>query len=113
MASGIPFGKSSNSPGKAATLERNSGLAGGKFVLSNSASHSPGPVLGRSGGQGSTTSGGHNGSTSQTNGTRGTQQSDDDSGCALEEYTWIPPGLKPDQVGSSFPFSKKRSKKWI
>ena len=27
-------------------------------------------------------------------------QSDDDSGCALEEYTWVPPGLKPDQVSS-------------
>ena len=27
-------------------------------------------------------------------------QSDDDSGCALEEYTWVPPGLKPDQVNS-------------
>ena len=25
--------------------------------------------------------------------------SDDDSGCALEEYTWVPPGLKPEQVG--------------
>ncbi len=25
-------------------------------------------------------------------------QSDDDSGCALEEYTWEPPGLKPEQV---------------
>ncbi|XP_042195413.1 prickle-like protein 2b isoform X1 [Callorhinchus milii] len=24
--------------------------------------------------------------------------SDDDSGCALEEYAWVPPGLKPDQV---------------
>lgn len=24
--------------------------------------------------------------------------SDDDSGCPLEEYTWIPPGLRPDQV---------------
>lgn len=24
--------------------------------------------------------------------------SDNDSGCALEEYTWIPPGLKPEQV---------------
>ena len=24
--------------------------------------------------------------------------SDDDSGCALEEYTWVPAGLKPDQV---------------
>ena len=26
--------------------------------------------------------------------------SDDDSGCALEEYTWVPPGLKPDQVSN-------------
>lgn len=25
-------------------------------------------------------------------------QSDEDSGCALEEYTWVPPGLKLDQV---------------
>uniref|UniRef100_A0A8W7P6T5 Protein prickle n=1 Tax=Anopheles coluzzii TaxID=1518534 RepID=A0A8W7P6T5_ANOCL len=25
-------------------------------------------------------------------------ESDDDSGCALEEYTWVPPGLRPDQV---------------
>ncbi|ELU15022.1 hypothetical protein CAPTEDRAFT_55021, partial [Capitella teleta] len=25
--------------------------------------------------------------------------SDDDSGCALEEYTWVPPGLTPVQVG--------------
>ncbi|XP_062860246.1 prickle-like protein 1b [Trichomycterus rosablanca] len=24
--------------------------------------------------------------------------SDADSGCALEEYTWVPPGLRPDQV---------------
>ncbi|KAK1799543.1 hypothetical protein P4O66_000424 [Electrophorus voltai] len=24
--------------------------------------------------------------------------SDDDSGCALEEYVWVPPGLKPEQV---------------
>ncbi|KAK9496941.1 hypothetical protein O3M35_004419 [Rhynocoris fuscipes] len=24
--------------------------------------------------------------------------SDDDSGCPLEEYTWVPPGLRPDQV---------------
>lgn len=29
-------------------------------------------------------------------------QSDDDSGCALEEYTWVPPGLRPDQVSSLF-----------
>ncbi len=26
--------------------------------------------------------------------------SDDDSGCVLEEYTWIPPGLKPEQVST-------------
>ena len=26
--------------------------------------------------------------------------SDDDSGCALEEYTWVPPGLTPAQVRS-------------
>ena len=30
----------------------------------------------------------------------GAGHSDDDSGCALEEYTWVPPGLKPDQVGN-------------
>lgn len=29
-------------------------------------------------------------------------QSDDDSGCALEEYTWVPPGLRPDQVSFYF-----------
>ncbi|XP_067880489.1 5'-nucleotidase domain-containing protein 2 isoform X5 [Heterodontus francisci] len=28
--------------------------------------------------------------------------SDDDSGCALEEYAWVPPGLKPDQVYQYF-----------
>lgn len=26
--------------------------------------------------------------------------SDDDSGCALEEYAWVPPGLRPEQVGT-------------
>lgn len=26
--------------------------------------------------------------------------SDDDSGCALEEYAWVPPGLSPEQVYS-------------
>jgi prickle len=31
-------------------------------------------------------------------------QSDDDSGCALEEYTWVPPGLRPDQVGNCAAF---------
>lgn len=25
--------------------------------------------------------------------------SDDDSGCALEEYAWVPPGVRPEQVG--------------
>lgn len=30
--------------------------------------------------------------------------SDNDSGCALEEYSWIPPGIRPDQV-SSFLFN--------
>ena len=35
-------------------------------------------------------------------GTRQTlAHSDDDSGCALEEYTWVPPGLKPDQVSQT------------
>lgn len=29
-------------------------------------------------------------------------QSDDDSGCALEEYTWVPPGLRPEQVSYFF-----------
>lgn len=28
--------------------------------------------------------------------------SDDDSGCALEEYAWVPPGLKPEQVLTQF-----------
>lgn len=31
--------------------------------------------------------------------------SDDDSGCALEEYAWCPPGLKAEQVT----ISKSRS----
>lgn len=26
--------------------------------------------------------------------------SDDDSGCVLEEYAWVPPGLRPEQVSS-------------
>lgn len=25
--------------------------------------------------------------------------SDDDSGCALDEYAWVPPGLTAEQVG--------------
>ena len=31
---------------------------------------------------------------------------DDDSGCALEEYTWVPPGLKADQVCQLAVFSR-------
>lgn len=31
--------------------------------------------------------------------------SDDDSGCASEEYTWVPPGLKPEQVRTSFQYT--------
>lgn len=31
--------------------------------------------------------------------------SDDDSGCALEEYAWCPPGLKAEQVTISKPRS--------
>uniref|UniRef100_H3DMC7 Prickle homolog 1b n=1 Tax=Tetraodon nigroviridis TaxID=99883 RepID=H3DMC7_TETNG len=30
--------------------------------------------------------------------------SDDDSGCALEEYAWVPPGLRPEQVQMYFSF---------
>lgn len=26
--------------------------------------------------------------------------SDDDSGCSLDEYAWVPPGLNPEQVGN-------------
>jgi hypothetical protein len=32
--------------------------------------------------------------------------SDDDSGCALEEYAWVPPGLKADQVTVSLSLSR-------
>ncbi|MEQ2215526.1 Prickle-like protein 1, partial [Xenoophorus captivus] len=28
--------------------------------------------------------------------------SDDDSGCVLEEYAWVPPGLRPEQVQMYF-----------
>lgn len=28
--------------------------------------------------------------------------SDDDSGCVLEEYAWVPPGLRPEQVSHVF-----------
>ncbi len=42
--------------------------------------------------------GAHPGSSGGTADVLRHSQSDDDSGCALEEYTWVPPGLKPDQV---------------
>lgn len=35
----------------------------------------------------------------------GHRQSDDDSGCALEEYTWVPQGLKPEQVSQNGSFT--------
>ncbi|KAM4747245.1 prickle-like protein 1 [Rhinophrynus dorsalis] len=33
-----------------------------------------------------------------TYGCQRSSTSDDDSGCAMEEYTWVPPGLRPEQV---------------
>ena len=62
-------------------------------------------------GTGSTVGSGGTGNSTEGNPGAGTvdiprqipnQHSDDDSGCALEEYTWVPPGLKPDQVGVNF-----------
>lgn len=35
-----------------------------------------------------------------TSGFQRSSTSDDDSGCALEEYAWVPPGLRPEQVRS-------------
>lgn len=37
--------------------------------------------------------------------------SDDDSGCALEEYAWVPPGLRPEQVGL-LKFSSIKIQRW-
>lgn len=37
--------------------------------------------------------------------------SDDDSGCALEEYAWVPPGLRPEQVGL-LKFSSMKIQRW-
>ena len=37
--------------------------------------------------------------------------SDDDSGCALEEYAWVPPGLKPEQVFTVLPLECPQKKK--
>lgn len=36
--------------------------------------------------------------------------SDDDSGCALEEYAWVPPGLKPEQVFAFLPLTLRERK---
>lgn len=33
-----------------------------------------------------------------TSGFQRSSTSDDDSGCALEEYAWVPPGVRPEQV---------------
>ncbi|VDO97137.1 unnamed protein product [Soboliphyme baturini] len=46
--------------------------------------------------------------------------SDDDSGCALEEYAWVPSGLRPDMVQRYFsrlpedkvPYLKSSGEKW-
>lgn len=35
-----------------------------------------------------------------TSGFQRSSTSDDDSGCALEEYAWVPPGLRPEQVSA-------------
>lgn len=40
-------------------------------------------------------------------------QSDDDSGCALEEYTWVPPGLRPEQVSDLHFISIFKSQKCL
>ncbi|XP_077567241.1 prickle-like protein 1a [Stigmatopora nigra] len=37
-----------------------------------------------------------------TSGFQRSSTSDDDSGCALEEYAWVPPGLRPEQVQQYF-----------
>lgn len=37
--------------------------------------------------------------------------SDDDSGCALEEYAWVPPGLRPEQVPTMFLHFKNKPHK--
>lgn len=37
-----------------------------------------------------------------TSGFQRSSTSDDDSGCALEEYAWVPPGLRPEQVRKIF-----------
>lgn len=36
-----------------------------------------------------------------TSGFQRSSTSDDDSGCALEEYAWVPPGLRPEQVSTT------------
>lgn len=37
-----------------------------------------------------------------TSGFQRSSTSDDDSGCALEEYAWVPPGLRPEQVSTTW-----------
>ncbi|XP_053666860.1 protein prickle-like [Anopheles marshallii] len=59
-----------------------------------------GPLGGPGAGIGGVVGGGAGGGVGPGGGMGGHNysQSDDDSGCALEEYTWVPPGLRPDQV---------------
>lgn len=59
-----------------------------------------GPLGGPGAGIGGVVGGGGGGGVGAGGGMGGHNysQSDDDSGCALEEYTWVPPGLRPDQV---------------
>ena len=37
--------------------------------------------------------------------------SDNDSGCALEEYSWVPPGLKPEHVSNTSSIYSRLSKR--
>ncbi|XP_050090335.1 protein prickle-like [Anopheles aquasalis] len=82
------------------------------FPVNQHASHLRGPVMGTSGspvhaatnagaGAGGPAIAATVGQAALVGGMAGAHnysQSDDDSGCALEEYTWVPPGLRPDQV---------------
>lgn len=40
-----------------------------------------------------------------TSGFQRSSTSDDDSGCVLEEYAWVPPGLRPEQVKKNITFA--------
>lgn len=81
----------------AAQLNSSIESGGGAAVAQNSAPNSNKVQTSSSVPNGATTTSVANGATRQT-----LAHSDDDSGCALEEYTWVPPGLKPDQVRQNF-----------